>query len=296
MLRRRLRDASLGKRRDEPDPPPKPDALKGVPKGGGGAAYRAQVERQRLRRIEAPRPRGDAWGVYESAHPRGDGASKRVADVLASARASPKNPEAPRAILKREGYTSSVFLPPTAHPGADVERTASPGRRYRVMPVLLSRVTSPSQGPPPEDTSILCDVSAGESSPERAEEDASRDDDGGRFPNTPIVATPSGSGRFNAVTDDDRPATGDASGTSPAFAGSGPRVRPSPSPGGPPGRARGPGSATSHQSESHTEFYERVTGKPFPDLPTRRRPSDAGIDANGGNGPRPVRPDAGRFV
>ena len=119
MLRRRLRDASLGKRRDEPDPPPKSDALKGVPKGGGGAAYRAQVERQRLRRIEAPRPRGDAWGVYESAHPRGDGASKRVADVLASARASPKNPEAPRAILKREGYTSSVFLPPTAHPGDD---------------------------------------------------------------------------------------------------------------------------------------------------------------------------------
>ena len=236
MLRRRLRDASLGKRRDEPDPPPKPDALKGVPKGGGGGAYRAQVERQRLRRIEAPRPRGDAWGVYESAHPRGDGASKRVADVLASARASPKNPEAPRAILKREGYTSSVFLPPTAHPGADRERTASPGRRYRVMPVLLSRVTSPSQGPPPEDTSILCDVSAGESSPERAEEDA-RDDDAGRFPNTPIVATPSGSGRFAAA--DDRPAAGDASGPGdatnppPAFAGfRSTYVRPSPSPGG----------------------------------------------------------------
>lgn len=268
MLRRRLRDASLGKRRDEPDPPPKPDALKGVPKGGGGAAYRAQVERQRLRRIEAPRPRGDAWGVYESAHPRGDGASKRVADVLASARASPKNPEAPRAILKREGYTSSVFLPPTAHPGADTERTASPGRRYRVMPVLLSRVTSPSQGPPPEDTTILCDVSAGESSPERAEEDARDDDDGGRFPNTPIVATPSGSGRL-----DDRPAAGDASGpgdasgTSPAFAGfRSTYVRPSPSPGG---VARRP---TSHQSppretESHTEFYERVTGKPFPKSP-----------------------------
>jgi len=268
MLRRRLRDASLGKRQDEPDPPPKPDALKGVPKGGGGAAYRAQVERQRLRRIEAPRPRGDAWGVYESAHPRGDGASKRVADVLASARASPKNPEAPRAILKREGYTSSVFLPPTAHPGADTERTASPGRSYRVMPVLLSRVTSPSQGPPPEDTSILCDVSAGESSPERAEEDARDDDDGGRFPNTPIVATPSGSGRL-----DDRPADGDASGpgdasgTSPAFAGfRSTYVRPSPSPGG---VARRP---TSHQSppretESHTEFYERVTGKPFPKSP-----------------------------
>ena len=73
------------------------------------------------------------------------------------------------------------------------------------MPVLLSRVTSPSQGPPPEDTSILCDVSAGESSPERAEEDA-RGDDGGRFPNTPIVATPSGSGRFAAA--DDRPMMG----------------------------------------------------------------------------------------
>ena len=251
MLRRRLRDASLGKRRDEPDPPPKPDALKGVPKGGGGAAYRAQVERQRLRRIEAPRPRGDAWGVYESAHPRGDGASKRVADVLASARASPKNPEAPRAILKREGYTSSVFLPPTAHPGADRERTASPGRRYRVMPVLLSRVTSPSQGLPPEDTSILCDVSAGESSPERAEEDA-RDDDAGRFPNTPIVATPSGSGRFEAA--DDRPATGDASGpgdasgTSPAFAGfRSTYVRPSPSPGGSArARARTPGLSLIH--------------------------------------------------
>ena len=283
MLRRRLRDASLGKRRDEPDPPPKPDALKGVPKGGGGGAYRAQVERQRLRRIEAPRPRGDAWGVYESAHPRGDGASKRVADVLASARASPKNPEAPRAILKREGYTSSVFLPPTAHPGADRERTASPGRRYRVMPVLLSRVTSPSQGPPPEDTSILCDVSAGESSPERAEEDA-RGDDGGRFPNTPIVATPSGSGRFAAA--DDRPAAGDASGpgdasgTSPAFAGfRSTYVRPSPSPGGSArARARTPGSATSHQSppretESHTEFYERVTGKPFPGSPDPEAPS-----------------------
>ena len=292
MLRRRLRDASLGKRRDEPDPPPKSDALKGVPKGGGGAAYRAQVERQRLRRIEAPRPRGDAWGVYESAHPRGDGASKRVADVLASARASPKNPEAPRAILKREGYTSSVFLPPTAHPGADVERTASPGRRYRVMPVLLSRVTSPSQGPPPEDTSILCDVSAGESSPERAEEDASRDDDGGRFPNTPIVATPSGSGRFNAVTDDDRPATGDASGTSPAFAGfRSTYVRPSPSPGGVArARARTPGSATSHQSESHTEFYERVTGQPFPKSPDPEAPSPTPVSTRtagtvlGGNG------------
>ena len=131
------------------------------------------MERQRLRQIENPRPRGDAWGVYESAHPRGDDARKRVSDVLAGAKTSPKDAGAPRAILKREGYTSSVFLPPTAHPsGADVERTASPGRRYRAMPVLLSRVTSPSQGPPVEDTSILCDVSAGESSPDKADDDS----------------------------------------------------------------------------------------------------------------------------
>ena len=100
MLRRRLRDASSGKRRDEPDPVPKPDELKGIPKGGGGAAYRAQMERQRLRQIENPRPRGDAWGVYESAHPRGDDARKRVSDVLAGAKTSPKDAGAPRAILK----------------------------------------------------------------------------------------------------------------------------------------------------------------------------------------------------
>ena len=157
------------------------------------------MERQRLRQIENPRPRGDAWGVYESAHPRGDDARKRVSDVLAGAKTSPKDAGAPRAILKREGYTSSVFLPPTAHPsGADVERTASPGRRYRAMPVLLSRVTSPSQGPPVEDTSILCDVSAGESSPDKADDDSptgGMTHSSGRFPNTPVVATPSGSGR-----------------------------------------------------------------------------------------------------
>ena len=279
MLRRRLRDASSGKRRDEPEPVPKPDELKGIPKGGGGAAYRAQMERQRLRQIENPRPRGDAWGVYESAHPRGDDARKRVSDVLAGAKTSPKDAGAPRAILKREGYTSSVFLPPTAHPsGADVERTASPGRRYRAMPVLLSRVTSPSQGPPVEDTSILCDVSAGESSPDKADDDSPTGVmtySSGRFPNTPVVAPPSGSGRSahaDAPYGSGGPsAHADAPSSPSEFTGfRSTYVRPSPSPGGS-GRTRSFGESRpdsiDRSPESHTEFYARVTGKPFPTSP-----------------------------